>query len=444
MSARTRAADRPGATDLPDAEVLLVDAPDHGSLRPALTGPAELLAGAGRARLADLAGSLAAELSGHPVRAAVVAATAAEARARLRRLAELVDAGETDAFRPEEGLFLGRRATPPRIALLFPARGPRGGSAGAVGRFPAAADVLRAAGGRDGQARVVATSLATARALESLGVRAEVAVGHSLGEFTAFAWAGAVDDERVLALAAARDRAMDDAGDGAGGMAVLLTGAERATALARGERDVVVAGFHSPHQVVLSGPADALDRVCAAALDDGVPAFRLNAPHAFHTPRVRAAADAMAEVLAGVAFAPVTREVVSTVTARPVGGAADVRGLLRDQVLAPVRFHQAAARAIAGADLVLEAGPGRALTDLVAEIDPAARALATETDGPSSVPLLTAVAAAFALGAPVDGAALFAGRVWSRVRTRLPRADDGLERVVESCCRPAVRPSAAG
>ncbi|GAA1289192.1 ACP S-malonyltransferase [Saccharothrix xinjiangensis] len=440
MSARTGAT---GPGDLPDAEVLLVDAPDHGSLRPALAGPAELVAGADRARLADLAGSLAAELSGRPVRAAVVAATAQEARARFTRLAELVEAGETSAFSPGEGLFLDRRDAPPRIALLFPAQGPRGGVAGAVGRFPAAADVLRAADQGDGQVRVVAGSLAAARAVESVGVRAAVAVGHSLGEFAAFAWAGAMDDGQALALAAHRGRVMADAGDGTGGMAVLLTGAERAIDLARG-RDVVVAGFHSPHQVVLSGAADALDRVCAAAEDDGVPAFRLKAPHAFHTPRVRAAADAMAEVLAGVGFGPVTREVVSTVTARPVGADADVRGLLRDQVLAPVRFHQAAARAIAGADLVLEVGPGRALTDLVAEIDPAARALATDTDSPSSVPLLTAVAAAFALGAPVDGAALFAGRTWSPVRTRLPRGDDGLERVVESCCRPAARPSATG
>ncbi|MGM1064310.1 acyltransferase domain-containing protein [Saccharothrix sp. Mg75] len=416
------------------AEVLLVDAPDHAPLRRVLTGLVELLAGADRARLADLAGSLAAELSGHPVRAAVVAATPEEARERLSRLAALVEAGETAVFAPDEGLFLDRRAEPPRIALLFPAQGPRGGAGGALDRFPAAAGVLRAADPGNGQDRVVAESLAVARVLESVGVRARVAVGHSLGEFTAFAWAGALDAERAVALAAARGRAMADAGDGAGGMAVLLTGAERATALALGE-DVVVAGFHGPHQVVLSGAADALDRVCAAAEDDGVPAFRLGVPHAFHTPRVRAAADAVAEVLAGVEFGPVAREVVSTVTARPVAADADVRGLLHEQVLAPVRFHQAAERAVAGADLVLEAGPGRVLTDLVAEIAPAVRALATDTADPSSASLLTAVAAAFALGAPVDGAALFAGRAWTPVRTRLP-AGGGLERVVEDCCRP--------
>ncbi len=118
----------------------------------------------------------------------------------------------------------------------------------------------------------------------------------------------------------------------------------------------------------------------------------------------------MTERLAEMSFAALTRPVVSTVTGAVLESDVDVRTLLRDQVLEPVRFHEAAARAVEGADLVIEAGPGRVLAGLVGQISPDTRVLSVDTDNASLGPLLTVIGAAFAAGVAVDPTVLFARR----------------------------------
>ncbi|MEV0678660.1 type I polyketide synthase [Actinosynnema sp. NPDC050436] len=407
---RTRAL----VTGRQDAELLLFDGPDEAAVRERLAEAAALAPRLAFAELADLAGALAGRLTGGPVRAAVVARDPEEA---ARKLTRLLDGGPvTD---PADGVFLAARATPPRIAYLFPGQGSGRGAVGAIRhRFAAAERVFRElelpADGDQvatevAQPRIVAGALAGLAVLRELGVEAAAAVGHSLGELTAVHWAGALGADRVLDLAAERGRVMASASRGGGAMAGLATGPERALELAAGE-DVVVAGYNGPEQTVLSGPAEAVDRVCAGAKAAGVHAARIPVSHAFHSPLVAPAAEAMGDRLADYDFARPERPVHSTVTGDVLDPGADLRRLLRDQVLEPVRFHEAAARAAAGADLLLEVGPGRVLTGLVAGIAPGTPAVALDTDHASLVPLLTAVGAAFALGAPVRVPALFAGR----------------------------------
>ncbi|GAB3885186.1 hypothetical protein GCM10029964_047440 [Kibdelosporangium lantanae] len=260
------------------------------------------------------------------------------------------------------------------------------------------------------QPRIVTGSLAALRVLRDLGIEADAAVGHSLGELTALHWGGALSEQRVLDLAGVRGRVMAEASKGGGGMASISAAPAEATRLAAGE-DVVVAGFNSPQQTVLSGPADAVDRVCARARAEGLTAVRIRVSHAFHSPLVEPAAVAMTERLTEFDFAPLTRTVVSTVIADVLEPRTDLRKLLRDQVLFPVRFTEAAARAAADADLVVEVGPGRVLTGLMAEIAPDTPVLPTDTDSPSLAALLRVVGAAYALGAPVRTEALTAGRL---------------------------------
>ncbi|GAA2678480.1 MULTISPECIES: ACP S-malonyltransferase [Actinosynnema] len=403
-----------------DAELLLLDAAGFGELRDRLAGlagppsggelpehaqdvEAELTGGAqAPLPLAALAAELAGSRTGGPVRAAVVATGAADARRAFRVLVELLDAGATKAFLPDEGVFLGRATTAPRIAYLFPAQGGRVVGGAVWRRYPEAAEVLRAARLPDGpdaeQPRVVAGSLAAARLLGMAGVDAHVAVGHSLGEFTALSWAGCLDPRALLELVAERARVMATASAGGGAMAVLGAGSDTAAALAVAE-DVAVAGDHAFDESVVAGPADAVDRVCAAARGVGVRVHRLRVPHAFHTPHVAGAGEAMATALGRFRIGPPQREVVSTVTARP---AEDPETLLREQVHRPVLFRQAAALALRDVDLAVELGPGRALTDLVARIAPDVPALATDTTSPTGAPLLAVLGAAHALGADVD------------------------------------------
>ncbi|MEJ2856061.1 MULTISPECIES: type I polyketide synthase [unclassified Saccharothrix] len=401
-----------------DAEVLLFDGVDLAAVREKLTEVAALLPKLALAELADLAGALAARLTGAPVRAAVVATSPDEAARKVGRLLELLGGGPV--FDAADGIFLDSRPEAPRIAFLFPGQGSGRGAVGAIRRrFAVAEDVFAGLGlptnGNQvatevAQPRIVAGALAGLKVLRELGIEADTAVGHSLGELTAVHWGGALSAGRVLNLAAERGRVMASASKGGGAMAGLATGPERALELAAGE-DVVIAGYNGPTQTVLSGPAEAVDRVCAVAREAGVHATRINVSHAFHSPLVEPAAVAMRERLVDFDFGRLIRPVHSTVTGDVLEPGTDLRDLLRDQVLLPVRFHEAAAKAAARTDLVVEVGPGRVLSGLMGEIAPAKPVLSVDTDSASLVPLLTIVAAAHALGAPVRVDALFADRV---------------------------------
>jgi enediyne polyketide synthase len=402
-----------------DAELLLVDGSDHATVRDNIARLVGLVPTLSTAELADLAGTLVATLSGGPVRAAVVVTSPEDAERKLTRLLELLDSGSRSVFTTNEGIILDHRNAPPKIAFLFPGQGSGNGAIGAIRRrFPLADNVFalaRLPEGGDGvatevaQPRIVAGSLAGLRLLHALGIEADVAVGHSLGELTALAWGGAMGDAQLLRLARIRGEVMAKASEGGGAMAGLACGPERTRQLVEGQ-SVVIAGYNGPEQTVIAGPADDVDRVCDKATESGVPATRIRVSHAFHSPLVRPAADVMTERLAEVTFAPLGRTVVSTVTGDPLASDADLRELLRNQVLYPVRFHQAAAKATEHADLAVEVGPGRVLGGLLKQIAPGTPVLSLDTDSSSLVPLLTIAGAAFALGASVDTAALLAGR----------------------------------
>ncbi|MFE2407385.1 SDR family NAD(P)-dependent oxidoreductase [Kitasatospora sp. NPDC059408] len=440
-----------------DAELLLLDARDRAGLREEAQRLLGIVPKLAQAELADLAAGSAARLTGARARAALVVTSPDDAVRALERLVALLDAGLSDAgaedagagvrFLPGEGVFLGASTgTPPRIAYLFPGQGSGRGAVGALRRrFAAADEVHRLAGLPQGadhvdtrvaQPRIVAGSLAALRVLDGLGVRAATAVGHSLGELTALHWAGALTEEQVLRLATVRGQVMAEASRGGGAMAGLAATPEDVARLSAG-LDVVVAGYNGPRQTVVSGPAAAVEEACRRAAAEGVTATRLNVSHAFHSPLVAPAARAMAERLREVDFARPVRPHASTVTGALLDPDADLRTLLCDQVSLPVRFHEAAAVAAADADLVVEVGPGRVLSGLLAEIAPDRPVLAVDTDSPSLGPLLRVVAAAHVLGAPVRTEALFAGRL---IRA-LP--EDGAMTFLASPCESAPAIDAA-
>ncbi|MGX7828603.1 type I polyketide synthase [Actinokineospora sp. 24-640] len=403
-----------------DAEVLLFDGRDITELAGHVTRVAGYAAKLSYAELTDLAGGLAAELGGHRVRAAVVVSSPEEADRKLASLLASIEAEETEVFAPAEGIFLASRTGNPRLAFLFPGQGSGRGAVGAIRRRFAAAEEVFAAGnlqvGGDqvatevAQPRIVTGSLAGVRVLSSLGIEADIATGHSLGELTALAWAGAMDGAALQKLARLRGQVMANASQGGGTMASVSADPDTTRRLIA-KHEVVIAGYNSPEQTVISGAEAEVDAVVAKAGSMGVQAARIRVSHAFHSPLVKPAADGMAGHLADWPFQAPTRTVASSVTGEVLDPAADLRSLLVDQVLEPVRFTESATVAAEGADLVLEVGPGRVLTGLLAAIAPKARVLALDTDSASLSPLLTAVAAAFALGAPVDTAALFAGRL---------------------------------
>ncbi|MFD3688365.1 SDR family NAD(P)-dependent oxidoreductase [Nocardiopsis sp. NPDC058631] len=404
-----------------DAELLVVDGADTAEVRRRLADLVEVLPRLSYAELTDLASSLASDTENRPARAAVVASSPEAAEHAVRVLIDRIDAGETELVAPDRGLFLAHRTAPPRIRYLFPGQGAGTGRTGALRRrFDRAERILASAGLPEGgdqvatevaQPRIVAGSIAALAVLDDIGVRADGAAGHSLGELTALHWAGATDAAGVVALAAARGRAMAETGRSDGAMAGLAAGADRVGALVGDEPELVVAGYNGPEQTVVSGPADAVDRLCERARADGITATRVNVSHAFHSPLVAASAEELGRRLEQSRFGPLSPGVVSTVTGAELGPDTDLRALLRDQVVLPVRFHEAVVRLAADADLLLEVGPGRVLSGLAASAVPEVPVAAVDADSASLAPFLRAVAAAYVLGAPVDTRALFSGRL---------------------------------
>ncbi len=261
------------------------------------------------------------------------------------------------------------------------------------------------------QPAIVAASLAALDRLGALGIEAETAIGHSLGELTALHWAGAFDADALLRLAAARGQAMGDLAGDPGAMASLEADQAAVEDLLNGE-PVVIAGLNAPRQTVVSGPVDAVDAFIGRARGQGIAATRLAVAHAFHSFLVAQATAPLAQVLVREPIARPQRSIVSTVTGAALSADVDVRQLLLRQVTAPVRFLEAMAGAAPGIDLWIEAGPGRVLSGLAAGWVPAP-IIAIEAGGESLRGLLNAAGAAFAMGAPVDPAALFDGR-WCR------------------------------
>lgn len=191
------------------------------------------------------------------------------------------------------------------------------------------------------------------------------AAGHSLGEYTALAAAGALEFDDALRVVAARGRAMADAADSEpSGMAALLGAdvdlAESVCAANRGAGGrLAVANDNAPGQVVVAGAIADLDWLDEHGRELGVRrAVRLKVAGAFHSPFMQPAADQVAQALSTVEPSEPTFPVYANVTAAPVT-AADIRTSLASQVVGRVRFADTL-RAMSGRgiDTFVHVGPG--------------------------------------------------------------------------------------
>jgi [acyl-carrier-protein] S-malonyltransferase len=237
------------------------------------------------------------------------------------------------------------------------------------------------------QPALMATSLAAVRALEAatgrgLGGLVGHVAGHSLGEYSALAAAGAIgvgDAARLLRL---RGRAMQDAlAPGGGAMAAILGVdaplVEAIAAEAAAEQGGVceLANDNGDGQQVISGTRATVERAVALAKERGARRsvlLQVSAP--FHCALMRPAAERLADAIASTAFSMPVVPLVANVTAEPVQDPAAIKELLVRQVTARVRWRESmAAMARLGVDEVVELGAGKVLTGLAKRGVPGAR-----------------------------------------------------------------------
>lgn len=230
------------------------------------------------------------------------------------------------------------------------------------------------------QPALMAVSLAALRVLEveaglNLARDAAFVAGHSLGEYSALAAAGALTIRDTARLLRIRGRAMQAAVPvGAGAMAALLglefNAAVAVAAEAAQGQVCQAANDNGGGQVVVSGDKAAVERAVEIAKGKGARrAMLLPVSAPFHCALMQPAADAMAEALAKVQVKPPVVPLVANVLARPISDPAEIVTSLIAQVTGTVRWRECVAfMASAGVDTFYEAGSGKVLSGLVKRI----------------------------------------------------------------------------
>ena len=223
------------------------------------------------------------------------------------------------------------------------------------------------------QPALMAVSVAAMRALEeahgiSAGSAAFIA-GHSLGEYSALASAGAISVGDCAKVLRVRGNAMQDAVPaGEGAMAALLGASpEQATALCAAGASAgpcEIANDNAPGQIVISGAKAAVELAISGAKEAGVKkAVLLPVSAPFHCSLMQPAADAMAEALSEIDIQAPSAPLIANVTAIAGNDPEAIRAQLIQQVTGQVRWTESVQyMAAEGVELTIEAGAGKVLS----------------------------------------------------------------------------------
>jgi [acyl-carrier-protein] S-malonyltransferase len=211
-------------------------------------------------------------------------------------------------------------------------------------------------------------------------LRADFAAGHSLGEYSALAVAGALSFEDGVRAVRRRGELMYESGVKRPGAMAAVLGMSIA-AVEELCREASAAGVCEPAnlncdgQVVVSGEVEGVLRAVELAPERGArKAVRLNVSGAFHSSLMRDAQEGLAEFLDGIRIRDARIPVVSNATARPVTAAAEIRANLVAQMTSPVRWADSMRFLLdRGVGEFYEIGAGKVLRGLLRSIDRDAR-----------------------------------------------------------------------
>ena len=223
------------------------------------------------------------------------------------------------------------------------------------------------------QAAMVTACLAMTRAVEAMGLHADMTAGLSLGEYCAIAVAGGMCDLDAIRTVRSRGIFMEHATpEGTGAMSAVL-GLDAAVIedVLNGREGVSIANYNCPGQIVITGEAAAVAEAGTALKEAGarrVLPLKVSGP--FHSPMMRPAGEELAKVFAGVSMNPLKVPYVANINAEVITDCGKIEELLVAQVSGSVRWQQSVETMLReGVDTFVEIGPGKTLTGFLRKIN---------------------------------------------------------------------------
>ena len=219
-----------------------------------------------------------------------------------------------------------------------------------------------------------AMELAAAKVLLDKGIKPDVVAGFSLGEVTAAAFAGIVDERSGFKLVCRRGELMQRAAEQFNTFmaAVVKLSNEQVESICDRYENVYPVNYNCPGQVTVSGLTSQMADFSADVREAGGRAIPLKVKGAFHSPFMKEAAESFAGELRKCTSLNNTGgtqiTLYSDVTAQPYTD--DIVKLLSSQICSPVRWEQIIRNMIAdGVDTFVEIGPGKTLSNMIKKID---------------------------------------------------------------------------
>lgn len=223
------------------------------------------------------------------------------------------------------------------------------------------------------QAAMVTTCLAMTRVAESKGLKADMTAGLSLGEYSAIAAAGGMNDMDAIRLVRARGILMQNTvPQGEGAMcAVMGMNAEQIEDILEPLEGVTIANYNSPGQTVITGETASVDRAAELLKEGGARrVIPLNVSGPFHSPMLKSAGEKLKAELDQISLRELRIPYMTNVTAKKIETICQTKELLKTQISAPVLWMQSMEQMIEdGVDTFIEIGPGRTLAGFLKKIN---------------------------------------------------------------------------
>jgi acyl transferase domain-containing protein/NAD(P)H-dependent flavin oxidoreductase YrpB (nitropropane dioxygenase family)/NAD(P)-dependent dehydrogenase (short-subunit alcohol dehydrogenase family) len=449
----------PAARQRWSRELLIWRGADRAALAAAVRRTADRLTQGAQPLLRDLAYALAQKAAGSGITAALVVGTNESVAERVAALADHVE--RPDAPLPPGGFFSESPliAGGGKLALIFPGQGaqyvgmfrelamlfpemraileradaklsarmfdkgvPNGDLSRAVFARAVYDDAARAAAAERltrtdiAQPALGAIEAGLLAVLKRLGLRADMAAGHSYGEFVALYAAGVMTLEELLIVSEARGRFMIEAAAGRdlGTMAAVQAERRVVENAIAGMADVWVANHNAPLQTVISGTKVGVATAGAYLERLGLSYQPISVGAAFHSPVVAPAAEPLAELIRLLPLNAPNMAVYSNCTASVYpGDVAGLRAVLAEHLVSPVQFvTEIEAMYADGARVFVSIGPRGAQASMIRQIlgDKPYRVVVCDDGTGGLNGFLQSIAALLAEGADLDVVRLWRAR----------------------------------